>query len=290
MYVQLLKKALQQKRILCEEADDGTGAGKTTGGSETDDGGVKPGEGEGEGDGKKNTPSVSDAEAKLIKENMKKKEEIELLKKKLNETSSVVDKLTSLGGLDAIEALVTAQKTAEEERLQKAGDWDRLKAQMAEQHDKTVKGLQKTIEEQNSKIGGLVGQLDELTIGTAFTQSGFIKNTVLTPTKARTVFGAHFDLVDGQVVGFDKPRGAANRTPIVDAYGNNVSFDEALKKIVDADPEKDSILKSTLNPGSGSNTTRATKKTESAVATDSISKIAAGLKQDKQFQITANNL
>lgn len=287
-FVLLLKNALQQKRILREETDDGTGGtGSGAGGGE----GAGAGEGGagsaggGEGGVQKKPVPPSDEEAKLLKEIMKKKEEIAKLQKSAADSASILEKLNALGGLESLESLVTAQKEAEKKKLEEAGEWDRLKAQMAEQHDKTVKELKKVIEDQTAKQSALIGQLDELTIGASFNQSQFIKNTILTSSKARTVYGAHFDLVDGEVVGYDKPRGVAGRTPIVDAYGNNVSFDEALKKIVEADPEKDSIIKSQLGAGAGSGSAKPNKKKETEeVADGSISKISAGLRADKSFR------
>ena len=60
--------------------------------------------------------------------------------------------------------------------------------------------------------------------------------------------------MDGQVVAFDKPRGAQNRTQLVDASGEALGFEAALKKIVDGDPDRDSIVRSKAKQGADSKT------------------------------------
>jgi hypothetical protein len=59
---------------------------------------------------------------------------------------------------------------------------------------------------------------------------------------------------EGRTVAYDKPKSAANRNPLVDASGNPLVFDEAFKRIIEADPDKETMLKAKVNPGSGSNT------------------------------------
>src|SRR5262249_46359906 len=81
------------------------------------------------------------------------------------------------------------------------------------------------------------------------------KKTVLTPTVARAAFEAHFDVVDGKTVGFNKPRGAADRTQLVDSLGQPVAFEVAIQKLVEASPDKDKLLRSGLASGTGSHTT-----------------------------------
>lgn len=100
-----------------------------------------------------------------------------------------------------------------------------------------------------------VRSISELTVGSAFAQSQFIRDELaLTPSKTRVVYGNHFEFVDGKVVAFDKPAGAANRTPLVDAQGEPLAFEAALKKIVDADPDRDQLLRSKMKQGAASTT------------------------------------
>jgi hypothetical protein len=122
----------------------------------------------------------------------------------------------------------------------------------------------------------------ELSLGQQFSQSKFIAEELSLPAaKARALYADHFDVEDGKVVPYDKPRGAANRTPLVDAQGNHIDFEAALRKIVDADPDKDSLLKSKVRQGAASGSTRPVhlpgSKNEPTEITG-LAKIAAGLK------------
>ena len=150
---------------------------------------------------------------------------------------------------------------------------------MAEEHSKEVTTLQQQIQQLSEQLNNTQGTIKDLSIGTQFSQSKFISEELtLTPAKARVIYGDYFDVEDGKVVGYDKPRGAASRTAIVDQYGNTVGFEDALKKIVEADPEKDHLLKSKLKPGAGSDSKKPAGGAKPEVSADGISRIAAGLK------------
>lgn len=221
---------------------------------------------------------VTDEEARLLKENMKKKEELAKARAELDAAAALKAQLEELGGLDALKALVTKAKDEEAKALEAKGDFERLKARMAEEHAKEKKSLSETLTQKDQALAQALAQIDELTIGSAFATSGFIKeNLTLTPTKARVIYGTHFDLVDGQVVGFDKPRGAAGRTAFVDGSGNPVDFSTAISKIVEADPDKDTVLRDKTKPGAGS----ASKRTAAPAKKEEVSaqsKIESGLK------------
>jgi hypothetical protein len=283
---ELLKKMLRHGGYM-DQADDGTGGAGGAGGSGDDKGGDDKG-GAGDGDkGDKGDKSVkgdvkkpTDEEARLLKENMQKKD---ALKKAADENAALAAKLKQFEGIDpeAVKKMLAEQKSAEEKELERKGDYERLKQRMAEEHGKETASLKAMIDSLQGELGKTKGTVNELSIGAQFGQSKFISEEMtMTPTKARVVYADHFDLEDGKVVGYDKPRGAANRTALVDQYGNAVSFDEAMRKIVDADPEKDYLLKSKTKPGANSDskkvTTEAGSKGDASV--DSVSKIASGLK------------
>jgi hypothetical protein len=247
---------------------DGKGAG-AAGGSNDDD---KGGDGKGAG-GRK----PSDEEARLIKENMRKKEALERAN---NELAKAQEALKKFDGIDpeAVRKLLDDQRSAEEKQLEAKGEWDRLKTRMAEAHGAEVNTLKAQIEKLTNDLKGAQSQMTELSIGSQFSQSKFIaEELTLTPSKARVVYGDHFDVENGQVVGYDKPRGAANRTAIVDQYGNAVNFEEALRKIVESDPDKEHLLKSKIKPGASSESKKPTGM-KSEAPQDGISKIAGGLK------------
>lgn len=230
---------------------------------------------EGEGGAKK----PSDEEARLLKENMRRKEE---LRRAAEEKAALEAKLKQFEGIDpeAVRKLLAEQKTAEEKQLEAKGDYERLKQRMAEEHTRETAALKAQIEALNAELGKTKSTVNELSIGTQFGQSKFISEELtLTPAKARVIYADYFDLEDGKVVGYDKPRGAPNRTALVDQYGNAVAFDEALRKIVEADPEKDHLLKSKMKPGAGSDSKKPSgippKETGPVSA---VSRIASGLK------------
>lgn len=212
------------------------------GGDDTLDGGAG---------GNKGAKQPTDAEAKLLKEVMQKKD---ALKKTTADLESANARLKEFDGVDPaeIKKLIADKKAAEEAQLAAKGDFETLRKRMADEHQTAVKGLtdeNTSLKQQNVTLHA---QLEELTVGRSFNDSQFIKETVYTPSKARQLYASHFDIVDGAVVGFDKARGAQGRTPLVDASGVNLPFDEAFKRLVDADPEKDHILKSKVKTGAGS--------------------------------------
>lgn len=217
----------------------------------------------------------SDEEARLLKENMQKKE---ALRKKDEEIAALKKQFEGIDP-EAVRKMLAERADAEKAELEKKGDYERLKARMAEEHGKEVKTLQDQIAELQAQVSKASGTINELSIGSQFSQSQFIgEELTLTPAKARVIYADHFDLEDGKVVGYDKPRGAANRTALVDQYGTPVSFDDALRKIVDADPEKDHLLKSKIKSGAGSDSRKTTQPANKQEPTDSVSRIAAGLK------------
>lgn len=226
-------------------AGAGQGAGEGQGNQDGDKGGKG---GEGDQGGKK----PSDNEAELLKEVMKRKESEKVLKSQLEQIQAELGKFKGVD-IDLVNKLLKDHEDAETAKLEAKGEWERLKAQMADAHGKEKEVLQQQIQELNDKLNQHSGTIEHLTVGQSFAQSKFISDDLtLTPSKARTIYGSHFDIENGAVVAYDKPRGSANRTPLVDAKGDALLFDAALKQIVEADPDKDTLLKSKARPGAGS--------------------------------------
>jgi len=204
---------------------------------------------------------MTDNEAKLLKEQMATKAK---LKAAEDAATKAQDLLKAFEGLDPTKAkelleaankAETARKAAEEDNLKKAGEWDRLKAMMADQHKTELGTVQSQLTEKDGALNSALKTINDLTVGAAFSNSSFIQNeTVLTPSIARSVYEAHFDVANGKVVAFDKPRGAKDRTQIVNASGDPVAFEDAIKKIVETSPEKDRLLRSGIKDGLGSRT------------------------------------
>ena len=257
--------------------DGGGGAGGSAGGEGKDSGQAGAPAGD-RGEPASGSPKITDGEAKLLKEVMQKKE---ALQRTQGELAAAQERLKQFDGIDpaAVKKLLADQKAAEDAQLEAKGEFDRLKQRMADEHASQTRSLQEEIALLKSQLGSANADADGLSIGVQFAQSAFIATELtMTPAKARVVYGPHFDRVEGKVVGFDKPRGEAGRTALVDQYGNPLSFDAALRKLVDGDPDRDHLLKSKVKPGAGSESRKPQGTGSTLPARDSLGKIGAGLK------------
>lgn len=196
----------------------------------------------------------SDKEAALLKEQMKTKGKLTKAEADLAAAKAELEKYKGIDPEKAKAAAAEAKK-AEEDRLAAAGDFDRLKEMMKTEHEAALKTATDNAKEKETALEAAQAQIADLTVGAAFSNSTFVsENLILTPKKARTQFGAHFELHEGEVVGYNLPAGKKNRTMLVDGSGTPLSFEKALRKIVEADDEKDTILKSKLLNGGNSGT------------------------------------
>lgn len=221
----------------------------------------------------------TDEEAKLLKEVMEKKEKIKELTEQLNQ---VTGKLAEWDGLDIAEvkALIAEKQEIERKKLEAAGQWDALKKQMLDAHEAEKAKLSEQLSKVEAEKQALAQKIGELTVGNAFGHSAYIANELSwTPSKVRAVFGSHFEYDGDRVVGYDKPAGSANRALLVDAKGDPLPFDQALKKLVEADPDRDIMLKSKLANGANSSTTDKGVKPIETTNLSGVSKIAAGLRK-----------
>jgi hypothetical protein len=93
------------------------------------------------------------------------------------------------------------------------------------------------------------GQLYEEKVGGAFARSKFIAEKVATPPHMlEKTYGSHFKIEDGRIVPYDA---AGNKIGSSKTFGEDADFEEAIEKLIMADPYKDRILKGTGNSGSG---------------------------------------
>lgn len=176
------------------------------------------------------------------------------LKEKDAALAAAQAELAKFKGIDPVKyaALVKAEQDAEAAQALAAGDFDRVKQMMAEQHKAELAAKEAELEELRRANASTAKLIDGLTIGADFSGSKFIaENLILSPAKARVIYGAHFETKDGKTVGYDKPAGAANRTLLVNSSGDPLPFDEAFKKIFEADPDKDTMTKAKVAPGAG---------------------------------------
>lgn len=222
-------------------------------------------------------PKTTDAEAKLLKEVMEKKAEA----KKLKEQLAAFGEIDPAKVKELLEGEVKreqARKKAELTALEQKGEFDRVKAMMAEEHKRQLEAHINRSKELEDALNAARGKIDDLTVGTSFGNSKFVKEElVLTANKARALYGSHFAIEDGVQVAYDKPVGAKERTKLVDASGEPLGFDAALAKIVESDPDRDTLKKSKLAAGAGSGTTSVKKAEAKPAAGTGLDRIKAAL-------------
>ena len=276
-----IQRLMKLHRLMDQAGEGGSDAGGTgTGsgdGSSAGEGGEAGTGGAGEGTTTTAKAKPSDGEARLLREVMAKKTALEAANVAL---AAANDRLKQFDGIDVATARQLLLDKEEQDRVaaEARGDYERLKTQMANSHATEKETLQGTINSSAEQIGALSKQIAELTVGSSFASSSFIPTLIVPASKVRALFGSHFEFKDGNVVGYDKPASAADRAPLVDGAGNPLSFDAALKKIVDADPDKDDLYRSTVKAGSRSTTTKAKAAPEHDDTVVGISRIALGLK------------
>lgn len=227
-------------------------------------------------------PKPSDAEAKLLREVMA----LKAAKKAAEEKAAKyegIDPEKARAALAAAQEAEAAKAENDRKELERKGEYDRIVAQMREQNEAAVKTVADAKAASDAALARALGQIDDLTIGSSFANSKFIgENLVLTPTKTKQLFGAHFEFADGKLVGYDKPKGADKRTPLVDAAGTPLDFEAALEKIVKGDTDFETFAKVKQKPGAASDSNangngngNDDKKTE----TSGLSMIGAGLNE-----------
>lgn len=234
----------------------------------------------------KNKSPVDDEKAKLLKEVMKLKEKAkaeEDARKKLEADYKDID-------LDAARAALKAAEEAETKELEKKGEYERLLAKQKEKADALLEAERNRIADMEKKLQDAMKTVDELSLGNAFANSKFIQDKMaLTPNKTRALYASHFEIEDGKLVAYDKPRGTPERTKLINATGDSLGFDDAIAEIVSSDPDKDYLLKADIKQGAGSKGSQVRTDNTNTRPLDPISKIAAGLKNDKNFGPSALN-
>lgn len=214
--------------------------------------------------------AVDDEKAKLLKEVMKYKQEAKDAKAAAEKFKGIdVDKAT---------AALAAQAAAELKELEAKGEYQRIIAQITEQADLKVKEAEERVAAFQTQLDELHRGLQEKELSNNFANSAFVREKLtISGSKVRTLYGSHFDEVDGEHVAYDKPRGEKNRTPLVDANGANLAFEAALEKIVKADPEWERIAKAEIKKGSAASPSGLQSKKGNDQPESGRDKIKAGL-------------
>lgn len=221
---------------------------------------------------------LKDQKSTLLKETMSRKE---LLKQYGDITPQQAKELRDAQrkAQQEAEKAKHERELAAQKELESRGEFEAVKKQIVEQHKQETKSLQDTIKTLQAQVASLQGSIVEKSIGENFANSQFIKNEVLlTPNKAKAIYGSYFEInEDGKVVGYDKPKGVANRSPLVNSDGEPLGFEDAINKIISADPEVDSLLRSKVKIGSGSDSKPKPNVQGDQKSLSPLEKIAGGL-------------
>lgn len=261
------------------DTDAGNGEGEGADGDSDAGDGDKQGQGEGkagDGDSDKAAKGPSDSEAKLLKEAMKWKDKARDAEKAFKAIQE------QLGDIDPATARKLAEEAKDRQRteLEKKGEYDRILQQMRDENKKLIDAKDTQLSDVQTQLAEAHNKIKDLTVGTQFRSSEFIaKQSTLPPTIAQKEFGDYFEFEDGQMVPYNKPRGDAERTPLVDVDGNPKSFDKAIAELYAQHPEAKSLIKTTVKAGAGSkNQADLSSKDSKSSELRGISKIEAGLK------------
>lgn len=263
-----------------DKGDDGKGKEKDPAKAKADDK---------KDDGKKADDSkVNDELARLLKDVMKQKdraktalEEKTALEQQLSQVQGVLGDLS----LDDVSGLIAARREEETHRLEEKGEYEAIVQQMKDQHKSAVSTMEEQINELKGKLTTVNGSLEELSVGRAFSDSSYLRDSSAIPNSiARKEFGTYFEMDGDRVVPYNKPRGLEDRAPLVDAEGNVKDFETAIKELYEKHPESKSLIKTSQKPGAGSKTDKVPSDTKSDKSTDTsglsgVDKITAGLKQ-----------
>jgi|GEM_PF-2333173 len=205
--------------------------------------------------------SLDDSAKALLREVMEKKARIKDL-----ESKGVQQDEKRIALEKELQEFREAKQAAELKALEESNDFEGVKQRMAEQHKQEMANavteatqtLQEKIDNLEQMTSDYEGNIAQLLRGSSFKQSKYIaEETVLPAAHAERTYEDFFDVEGIEIVGYNKPRGEKERTPLVDGQGKPLKFEEAIAEIVKADPDYNNIARSKLKPGAQSNTASA---------------------------------
>jgi hypothetical protein len=149
-------------------------------------------------------------------------------------------------------ALEAAAAKADEDRKRKAGEFDALKQQMAEQHQKDIAERDKKLHDVASRFRDTVVKAEFGAASSWF--GGESAKTILDVDLGLAYLGKYVRVEDDDT----DPRGyrvvvhGVDGAPMVNGSGVPVPFAEAIGKVIETLPNKDRILRGSGKTGSGS--------------------------------------
>jgi hypothetical protein len=209
----------------------------------------------------KNASDADAAAASAKAETEKAAADLAALQAQLAEAQAKIEKFTGIDPEAARAALKEVEdakaKAAEAEKAKAIaeGNFERLREIQQEETAAAIKAAQEEAASAKAIADKAVADLQSSRIANAFAGSSFLqKETILSGDKAQRLFGDHVAYEDGQVVVYDKPEGAPGRAMVMNSAGKPLPFDEAIAKVVNADPDKDTLIRSKITPGASSKT------------------------------------
>lgn len=192
-------------------------------------------------------------------------------------------KLQAFSGIDdpeAAKAAIVTVKNLNDKKLVDAGEVQKVR-------DEAIKATEAKYEPVIAERDTLRTELRTEKIGGSFSRSKFISDKLTIPADlVEARFGKSFDIVDGKIIAKDA---AGNPIYSPSRPGEIADFDEALSVMVDAYPQKTSILKGTGGGGSGApnngNGGNGGNKTLTRAEFDKLDPLAKGVKMKEGFQV-----
>lgn len=159
-------------------------------------------------------------------------------------------RLKAFDGIEDAEAAKKALATVknlDDKKLVDAGEVEKLKAEVIKTYDEKLAAA-------TAEADKIRSQFHNELIGGSFARSKVIADKLAIPSDvAQAFFGRHFAISeDGKVVAKDA---AGNDIFSRTRPGEKADFDEALEALIDAYPNKDSILKGSQSSGGGTQAT-----------------------------------
>lgn len=201
-----------------------------------------------------------------------------------NDLAAAKANLAKFDGVDPEIAKANARKVADAEKNARdaeaakalaEGNFERLREIQNEEHQAALASIQSERDAARNEAAQALVDAALARRTAAFAASKFfVKETILSPEKAERIYGEHVEIENGVPVVYDAPKGTAKRAVVMDGKGKPLAFDDAMKKVVEGEPDKDTFLKSKIQPGGGSKTTEGNSNN---APKDRLSRMAAGV-------------
>lgn len=157
-----------------------------------------------------------------------------------------ITKLAAFEGIDPAKAREAFDKLSkiDQKKLIDSGEVDKVRAEIEKGYTGRVNELTDTVTKQQSTI-------DNMRLDAAFGSSKFVNEKIIVPRDMfQGAFAKHFKQEEGKLVPYDA---SGNKIYSKTRMGETADFDEALERLVENYPAKNSILKGVNANGSGNN-------------------------------------